>query len=343
MAKIFISYSSQDRPFAIPLYSALEDAGHDVWMDQENLEGGDAWLEMIQTNILWADSVVVVWSASALESRWVKAEINFAHSHNKQIIPLQIDETDGSEHIIINSLQVINARIGGLGAVLRKIEIALMSNPEVTVKIPPVAAGVTLAEAAAEDRPRPPRRSRNIMIVVVIGLVLLVGMLPVLRPREVEPLATTLTVPGSVTAATDPATVTTTATPTPERITLDLLNQWRQVNDLSPLVLNTTLNTLADRHMRNLRSRPLSVEYDEYLDDAGRNGQTMAMEDGYTGTVLLAVKITDAPAPLADLTSEMLRQGGDSVHTDYSEAGFAWGTSIGSGKFYYVLVLGAPA
>ena len=337
MAKIFISYSSQDRNFANPLYSALEDAGHDVWMDQENLEGGDAWLQMIQDNILWADSVVVVWSASALESRWVKAEITFAHSHNKQIIPLQIDETDGSEHIIINSLQVINARTGGLGAVLRKIEIALMSNPEVTVKIPPVGANVTLAQAVADETPRAPRRSRNIMIGVVIVLVLLGGMLPMLRPNQIEPLATTLTVPGSVTAATDPASAT------PERITLDSLNQWRQANQLPPLQNHAALTALADRHMRYLRALPLSVEYDEYVDQAGQDGQTMAAEDGYNGAVVMAVKITDGPAPLAELVAELVSQGGESVHTDFSEAGFASGQSFASGKYYYVLFLGAPA
>ncbi len=341
MAKIFISYSSQDRPFAIPLYSALEDAGHDVWMDQENLEGGDAWLEMIQTNILWADSVVVVWSASALESRWVKAEINFAHSHNKQIIPLQIDETDGSEHIIINSLQVINARIGGLGAVLRKIEIALMSNPEVTVKIPPVGANVTLAQAVEHETPRAPRRSRTIMIGVVIVLVLLVGMLPMLRPTDQDPVATTLTVPGSVTAATEPATVTASATP--ERITLDSLNQWRQANQLPPLQSNAALTALADQHMRYLRAQPLSVEYDEYVNQAEQDGQTMAAEDGYSGAVLMAVKITDGPAPLAELVGELVSQGGENAHTDFSEAGFASGQSFASGKYYYVLFLGAPA
>ncbi len=341
MARIFISYSSHDAAFADSLYSALEDAGHEVWMDREKLEGGDTWLQTIQDTIRWSDSVVVVWSIHALDSRWVKAEINFAHAHNKQIIPLQIDETDGSEHIIINSLQVINARTAPLGTVLRKIGIALMSNPEVTLKIPAVESG-TPTEAMSAPRAQPMKqRSRTVvMLGVVIVLVVLVGMLPLLRPSELEPLATTLTVAGSVTAATDPAG---TLSPTPERITVDALNQWRQTNNLPPLTPNNALNALADSHMRDLRSRPLLDDYDEYVDEAGQDAQAMAEDAGYSGEVMLAVKITDSPSTLAELLQEMINRGGESAQTDYSEVGLSWGSSMASGKYYYVLVLGAPA
>ena len=48
---IFLSYASQDAKFAKRLYDALRAAGLDVWFDQSELRGGDAWDASIRKQI----------------------------------------------------------------------------------------------------------------------------------------------------------------------------------------------------------------------------------------------------------------------------------------------------
>jgi len=48
---IFISYASQDRPAARRLRDALEATGLDVWYDENELGGGDAWDQKIRRQI----------------------------------------------------------------------------------------------------------------------------------------------------------------------------------------------------------------------------------------------------------------------------------------------------
>jgi hypothetical protein len=94
MAKIFISYSSRDALISDSIYARLVASGHEVWMDREAIKGGEDWLQAIQDNLLWAETLVVLWSANALQSEWVQDEIAFARSRRKHIIPVRIDDTD---------------------------------------------------------------------------------------------------------------------------------------------------------------------------------------------------------------------------------------------------------
>jgi hypothetical protein len=335
MAKVFISYSSQDAAFADQVYTALEEAGHQIWMDRESLRGGEAWLEVIQNNILWADTMVVVWSANAVASRWVLDELTFAHATGKQIIPLQIDDTDPSRNIIINARQVIDAR-GQLELALRRLEIALTQG-----YVPANPPDDTLSRAAA----RRARASRPMLIVTSLVLLALVvvALIAFARPDD-EPLTvTTLTVPGSPPATTQSATQTApAASPTPDRFGLETLNQWRADHQMEPLANNATLGLIADRHMRDLRSRPLFESWNEYRDAEGRDVAQMAAEAAYNGQVEMVVKITDEPLTIDELLDEMNRRGGEEVHTAYSEGGLAWVRALATGKYYYVLVLGEP-
>ena len=50
-AAVFISYASQDAEVAHRLRDALRDAGVEVWLDQSELRGGDAWDTSIRRQI----------------------------------------------------------------------------------------------------------------------------------------------------------------------------------------------------------------------------------------------------------------------------------------------------
>jgi hypothetical protein len=48
---VFLSYASQDAEPAQNLCSGLRAAGIEVWLDQSELRGGDAWDQMIRRQI----------------------------------------------------------------------------------------------------------------------------------------------------------------------------------------------------------------------------------------------------------------------------------------------------
>jgi hypothetical protein len=48
---IFLSYASQDATAARRLCEALREAGIEVWFDQSELRGGDAWDQKIRSQI----------------------------------------------------------------------------------------------------------------------------------------------------------------------------------------------------------------------------------------------------------------------------------------------------
>ncbi|MDM0053754.1 toll/interleukin-1 receptor domain-containing protein [Variovorax sp. J22R115] len=74
--QVFLSYSSRDRATAGRLADALARDGLDVFWDRSILAGVD-FTEVIQMELELSRSVVVLWSASSVGSRWVRSEANW--------------------------------------------------------------------------------------------------------------------------------------------------------------------------------------------------------------------------------------------------------------------------
>src|SRR5512140_2666740 len=73
------------------LAERLGAAGLTVWWDR-HIHGGADFATEIEREIQAARVVVVVWSRSAVPSKWVRDEAAYARDHNK-LVPLRIDET----------------------------------------------------------------------------------------------------------------------------------------------------------------------------------------------------------------------------------------------------------
>ena len=73
MASVFLSYAHADARSATPVAVALEKAGHSVWWDR-HLRGGNQFSKEIEQALDAADVVVVLWSATSVESAWVRDE-----------------------------------------------------------------------------------------------------------------------------------------------------------------------------------------------------------------------------------------------------------------------------
>ena len=88
---MFISYARADRPKVAPIAAALSATGHDVWWDAL-IDGGAAFAKMIEDQLNAADVVVAIWSATSVESDWVRDEA--AHGRDrKSLVPVSLDGT----------------------------------------------------------------------------------------------------------------------------------------------------------------------------------------------------------------------------------------------------------
>jgi adenylate cyclase len=79
MGEIFVSYAREDEAQATAVAEALSSHGHRVWRDKE-LPAHRAYAEVIEERLNNADAVVVLWSAQAAKSQWVRAEADTARN-----------------------------------------------------------------------------------------------------------------------------------------------------------------------------------------------------------------------------------------------------------------------
>jgi adenylate cyclase len=77
MADIFVSYGRSTEAHAQLVADALRKAGYDVWRDDE-LPAHRAYGDVIEERLRSAKAVVVLWSAEAARSQWVRAEADIA-------------------------------------------------------------------------------------------------------------------------------------------------------------------------------------------------------------------------------------------------------------------------
>jgi hypothetical protein len=89
MADVFISYAREDAETARRFAEAFQSAGLSVWWD-DALRSGEVFDESIERALREAKAVVVLWSASSVTSRWVRAEATLA-DRNRTFVPAMIE------------------------------------------------------------------------------------------------------------------------------------------------------------------------------------------------------------------------------------------------------------
>ena len=86
MADIFMSYAKDDRGLAEGLANSLSANGHSVWWDT-SLVGGDDFRAKILEQLNAARTVIVIWSARSVDSRWVQEEAE-AGANDGKLVPV---------------------------------------------------------------------------------------------------------------------------------------------------------------------------------------------------------------------------------------------------------------
>ena len=77
MADVFVSYGRTTEAQAHQVAEALRGAGYNVWRDDE-LPAHRSYGDVIEERLRSAKAVVVLWSAEAARSQWVRAEADIA-------------------------------------------------------------------------------------------------------------------------------------------------------------------------------------------------------------------------------------------------------------------------
>ena len=89
MSDIFISYARSTAPQAQAVAEALRALGYSVWRD-DDLPTHRAYADVIEEQLGSAKAVVVIWSAEAVKSQWVRSEADRARGENK-LVQLAVD------------------------------------------------------------------------------------------------------------------------------------------------------------------------------------------------------------------------------------------------------------
>jgi TolB-like protein len=91
MSDVFISYARSTEPEAHAIAEALRALGHEVWRDDQ-IAAHQAFGKVIEQRLAEAKVVLVLWSADAAESEWVRSEASRARAMGK-LVQLTLDRS----------------------------------------------------------------------------------------------------------------------------------------------------------------------------------------------------------------------------------------------------------
>jgi hypothetical protein len=167
---VFLSYASQDAPAARRICDALRSAGIEVWFDQSELRGGDAWDQKIRQQIRECALFIPVISATttARPEGYFRLEWSLAEkrtgmiSRNKPfIVPVTLDQTADSAADVPEAFQQVQwTRLPGGNTPADFVDqVQRILSPAVPLgkasRVPPATTPVRRASAALILRRRP--------------------------------------------------------------------------------------------------------------------------------------------------------------------------------------------
>lgn len=86
--RTFISYSSQNKEFALNLGKELRSSGFNIWLDQLDIPAGSRWDDEVERALEECEIFMVILTPASSASDNVKDEIGYAIDTNKHILPI---------------------------------------------------------------------------------------------------------------------------------------------------------------------------------------------------------------------------------------------------------------
>jgi len=184
---VFISYASQDAEAARRICAALRAAGVEVWLDQSELRGGDAWDQAIRQQIQDCALFIPVISVNTAErpEGYFRLEWSLADQRSQRIarsksfiVPVSVDATPLAAADVPESFARVQwTRLPG-----GETPPAFAQRIAALLGAPPPAAPAPPAASAAAPVPAPPRRRAWWPALAGAALVLLLAAVFVLKP-----------------------------------------------------------------------------------------------------------------------------------------------------------------
>lgn len=144
MSDIFISYARSSEAQAKQIGDALLALGYSVWRD-DKLPAHRAYSDVIEAKLQVAKAVVVVWSADAAKSEWVRSEADRARTDRK-IVQVTVDGS--SLPMPFGQIQCANliawngdTELAGWRAVVASVAALTGSDPDSDIKVDVAAPG----------------------------------------------------------------------------------------------------------------------------------------------------------------------------------------------------------
>ena len=190
---VFLSYASQDAAAALRICEALRAAGVEVWFDQSELVGGDAWDQKIRRHIKECELVIPVISAATqarmegyfrLEWRLADQRTHLMAKGRPFLLPVVIDDTRDSDARVPDSFTEVQwTRLPGgetppvFAARVKK----LLSGEADVARVP--RAVISDPIMGRETHVTPTKR-KPILLWVVLALVVALPAYCVFKPRR---------------------------------------------------------------------------------------------------------------------------------------------------------------
>ncbi len=89
MADVFVSYARRDKARVAPLVASIEAKGWSVWWDPE-IAPGQEFDRLIDAELKVAAAVLVIWTPTSVDSRWVRGEARDA-AERGILVPVRFD------------------------------------------------------------------------------------------------------------------------------------------------------------------------------------------------------------------------------------------------------------
>jgi TolB-like protein len=188
---IFLSYASQDADAARRIGDALREAALEVWFDQSELRGGDAWDEMIRRQVAECALFIPIISAttaSRLEG-YFRLEWTLADQRTQRmartktfIVPVCVDATlESGSDVPESFVRVQWSRLPGGAtppAFIERIRSLLSAEKARSSIAPPMTSPIPTASSSQPETAATlaPRRDRRLLIGAAVAVLALAGL-----------------------------------------------------------------------------------------------------------------------------------------------------------------------
>ncbi len=207
---VFLSYASQDADAARRICDALRAAGIEVWLDQSELRGGDAWDRKIRDQIRHCALFIPIISAhsQARLEGYFRREWKFAVERKRDIadeltflLPVVIDETPERGASVPEGFHEVQwTRLPG-GAALQefiqhvsRLLTGHLDLPKPAVPALPPSPAPAPARPAAESKPRTPLRTWLLLTAVATAIIVgYIGIDRYVLQKSAQPSAASAT------------------------------------------------------------------------------------------------------------------------------------------------------